>query len=85
MAPSGSASEPHASCRVRRNAFTIRIINEWNGLLSSAIRSPLVDKFKQRLESHWKLYWYWIPDTDLVMAQTPEVDENGFHRPLIWS
>lgn len=56
--------KPHASSRVRRNAFAVRVINDWNGLPADVVDAPTVHTFKKRLDSHWKQDWYFIPDTD---------------------
>ena len=56
--------KPHASSRVRRNAFAVRVINDWNGLPADVVDAPTMHTFKKRLDSHWKQDWYFIPDTD---------------------
>lgn len=56
--------KPHAACRVRRNAFPVRVVNDWNGLPETVVQSPSVNAFKKRLDAHWVDQWYYIPDTD---------------------
>ena len=56
--------KPHASSRIRRNAFAVRTINDWNELPPPVVHSPSVHTFKKRLDSHWEAQWYFIPDTD---------------------
>ena len=45
--------KPQAVSRVRRNAFSVRIINEWNALPSSVVTAPSLNAFKARLDRHW--------------------------------
>ena len=45
--------KPRAVSRVRRNAFSVRVVNEWNALPSSVIDAPSVNTFKARLYKHW--------------------------------
>ena len=56
--------KPSASCRARRSAFAIRIVNDWNGLPSEVVCSPTVNTFKARLDAHWAQHRYHVPDTD---------------------
>ena len=46
-------AKPRANSRVRRNAFSVRIINEWNALPSAVVAAPSVNAFKARLDKHW--------------------------------
>ena len=57
-------SKPSAVCRVRRSAFATRIVDDWNGLPAEVVCSPNVNTFKARLDAHWALLRYQIPDTD---------------------
>ena len=45
--------KPRAVSRVRRNAFSVRVINEWNALPPSVVDAPSVNSFKARLDKHW--------------------------------
>ena len=56
--------KPRAATRVRRNAFAIRIINDWNSLPTEVVSAPSTNTFKARLDSHWSGLKYTIPDTD---------------------
>lgn len=55
--------KPTATCRVRRSAFAIRVINDWNSLPSAVVCSPSVNTFKANLDAHWAHLWYYMPDT----------------------
>ena len=51
-----------AVCRVRRSAFSIRSVNDWNALPESVVRSASVNTFKASLDAHWADLWYMTPD-----------------------
>ena len=53
-----------AVCRMRRSAFAIRTVNDWNGLPTEVVCAPSVNTFKARLDAHWALFRYHTPDTD---------------------
>ena len=55
--------KPMATCRVRRSAFAIRVINDWNSIPSAVVCSPSVNAFKANLDAHWAHLWYYVPDT----------------------
>ena len=46
-------SKPRAVSRVRRNVFSVRVINDWNGLPPSVVDAPSLNAFKARLDKHW--------------------------------
>ena len=56
--------KPQAITRVRRNAFTVRVINDWNALPSHVVSSSTVNQFKARLDSHWTHLQYTTPHQD---------------------
>ena len=56
--------KPSAVVRVRRTAFAIRVIKDWNSLPAEVVCSPTVNKFKANLDTHWAHIRYQIPDTD---------------------
>ena len=45
--------KPRAISRVRRNAFSVSVINEWNLLPPSVVAAPSLNAFKARLDRHW--------------------------------
>ena len=51
-------SKSRAVSRVRRNAFSIRVINDWNALPSTVVEAPSIDSFKARLDRHWARLTY---------------------------
>ena len=55
--------KPTATCRVRRSAYAVRVINDWNSLPSEVVCASTVNAFKSRLDAHWAHLWYHIPDT----------------------
>ena len=38
--------KPHASSRVRRNAFAVRVIDDWNGIPADVVHAPILDTCK---------------------------------------
>ena len=56
--------KPQAESRVRRNAFSVRVINEWNALPPSVVAAPNVNVFKARLDRHWMQDRYTIHIND---------------------
>lgn len=57
-------SKPRASCRARQNFFSVRVVNDWNGLPDAVVNAPSLNAFKNRLDTHWEFIWYTIPVTD---------------------
>ena len=45
--------KPRAVSRVRRNTFSVRVVNQWNALPTSVVDAPSVNAFKARLDKHW--------------------------------
>ena len=56
--------KPHSSCRARQDFFSVRVINDWNGLPETVVHAPSLNAFKNRLDACWEPIWYSIPDTD---------------------
>ena len=56
--------KPRAVSRVRRNAFSVRVINEWNALPPSVVAAPSTNTFKARIDRHWAHCMYSIPFND---------------------
>ena len=57
-------TKPRAETRVRRNAFAVRVINDWNSLPAAVVNSETVNRFKNRLDAHWAHLIHTIPHTD---------------------
>ena len=57
-------NKPQAITRIRRNAFAVRVVNDWNALPSRVVTSSTVNQFKARLDSHWAHLQYTIPHQD---------------------
>ena len=45
--------KPRAKTLTRRNAFSTRIVNDWNSLPPSVVSAETVNSFKNRLDKHW--------------------------------
>ena len=56
--------KPRAVSRIRRNAFSVRVVNDWNSLPPEIVASETMNQFKNRLDSHWLRTAYTIPHTD---------------------
>ena len=56
--------KPQAITRIRRNAFSVRVINDWNGLLPAVVLAETLNQFKNRLDSHWTQIAHAIPHED---------------------
>ena len=57
-------TKPRAVTRVRRNAFAVRVINDWNSLPAAVVNSETVNQFKNRLDAHWAHLIHMIPHAD---------------------
>ena len=55
--------KPRATTLTRRNSFSVRIINDWNGLLTSVVSAESLNTFKARLDRHWSNIMYDTPFT----------------------
>ena len=55
-------NKPRAESRPRRQAFSARVVNDWNGLPLSVVSAGSVDQFKSELDAHWANIWYLVPD-----------------------
>ena len=47
-----------AVTRVRRNFFSVRVVDDWNSLPEDVVTSPSLSAFKARLDRHWSNLWY---------------------------
>ena len=57
-------NKPRASSRIRRNMFSVRVVNDWNALPLRVVASTTVNQFKSRLDSHWAQLAFTIPHQD---------------------
>ena len=53
--------KPRATSLTRRNAFSIRIVNDWNALPASVVAAESLSRFKARLDRHWSNIMYDLP------------------------
>ena len=56
--------KPRAITRIRRNAFSVRVTNDWNGLPPAVVSAETLNQFKNRLDRHWSQIAYTIPHED---------------------
>ena len=54
-------AKPQAATRVRRNTFSVRVVNDWNRLPPSVVGADSVNQFKSRLDTHWAHLQYTPP------------------------
>ena len=45
--------KPHCKTRMRQMTFSVRSINDWNGLPETAVNASSINQFKGELEKHW--------------------------------
>ena len=45
---------PTPNTDLRKNFFSVRIINIWNSLPQEVVSAPSINCFKNRLDNHWK-------------------------------
>ena len=45
--------KPRAKALTRRNAFSTRVINDWNSLPAQVVSASSINQFKARLDKHW--------------------------------
>jgi hypothetical protein len=45
--------KPRVNSSQRQNAFSMRIINDWNKLSDETVTSPSINSFKTRLAAEW--------------------------------
>ena len=57
-------AKPRAVSRIRRNAFSTRVINEWNSLPPAVVNAETLNQFKNRLDAHWAHLIHAIPHAD---------------------
>ena len=54
-------AKPKAVSRIRRHAFSVRTVNDWNSLPTEVVSATSVCQFKSRLDIHWADIHYVIP------------------------
>ena len=59
-------AKPQAVSRVRRNALSIRALNDWNALPSHVVLADTLTRFKSQLDQHWRSIHYYVPIQDLA-------------------
>ena len=55
-------SKQQAQSRVRRQCFSLRVVNNWNALPAEVVSAPSLNQFKARLNAHWANIRYHTPD-----------------------
>ena len=56
--------KPEAVTQIRRNSFTVRVVNDWNALPNNVVSAATVNQFKAILDSHWAHLQYTVPYRD---------------------
>ena len=56
--------KPRAASRIRRNAFSVSVVNDWNSLPPAVVNADTLNQFKNRLDSHWARISRSIPQED---------------------
>ena len=56
--------KPRAVSRIRRNAFSVRVVNDWNSLPPAVVAAETLNQFKNRLDAHWTHMMHVIPHED---------------------
>ena len=51
-----------ARLRVRRDCFSVRVLNDWNALPPDVVQAKSLNQFKSRLDAHWAGIRFHIPD-----------------------
>jgi len=45
--------KPRPRTNIRKNAFSHRVVNDWNSLPANVVEAPTLNSFKSRLNKHW--------------------------------
>ena len=56
--------KPRAETRIRRSAFAVRVVNDWNSLPAPVVAANTLNTFKSKLDAHWAQLHYTIHITD---------------------
>lgn len=59
---SQKVQKPRATTRPRRKSFSVRAVNDWNGLPQTVVDAANIEQFKSRLDAHWANIRYMVPD-----------------------
>ena len=54
--------KPRAESRPRRQAFSARVVNDWNSLPQPVVGADSIEQFKSRLDAHWANIRYQVAD-----------------------
>ena len=73
--------KPTATCRVRRSAFAIRVINDWNSLPSAVVCSPSVNTLQGQTRCPLGTPLVLHARYGLNQVRTNELDDSGSLRP----
>ena len=57
-------TKPRVISRIRRNAFSSRVINDWNSLAAAVVACDALNQFKKQLYAHWTHIAHDILHTD---------------------
>jgi len=66
-------SKQRANLDVRKFSFSERVVQEWNKLLQEVVDATSVNKFKNRLDKHWKRYGLTSPSSTSVTKNMLEL------------
>ena len=82
-------AKPRAVSRVRRQAFSCRVINDWNGLPLEVVSATSVNQSKGRFNAHWEQFHFaihpqdwgsdirkWARQDRILMAKRPSQFRN---------
>ena len=51
-------NKKHCRLEVRKNFFSMRVVNNWNSLPEDTVKAPCLNTFKARLDRHWSKLQY---------------------------
>ena len=56
------AEQAASSVKIRRQCFSLRVVNDWNALPAEVVSAPSLNLFKAQMDAHWANICYHIPD-----------------------
>ena len=59
-----AVAKPRAITRIRGNAFSVSVVNDWNSLPPAVVNADTLNQFKNSLDSHWAHIVHTIPHAD---------------------